>query len=137
MTSFVWCDRYIAASRTAVATSLFSAKSGRVVGVDAVPDHRRLVADRVDLGQQPVEQAGVTDVAADQLVAVGPLRRLALRVRLGEQGIEQDGGVSAVGELVGDRGTDESGSAGQEDAHGRHGSPGISDGGPCGRLARV
>jgi molybdenum cofactor synthesis domain-containing protein len=38
-------------------------------------------------------------------------------VGLREEGVEQDRGMAPVGELVGDRGTDETGSAGQEDAH--------------------
>ena len=92
----------MAASSTEVATSLFSVKSGPVVGIDPVTDHRGLVAHGVDLRQQAVEQVGVAHVAADELVAVGPLGCLALGVRLGQQDVEQHRGVAAVGEQVGD-----------------------------------
>ena len=89
---------------------------GRVGGVDAVPDHRRLVAHRVDPGQQPRQQVGVADVAADQLVPVA-LRRRLVAVGLREQRVEQERLVPLGGEPVRDVGPDETGAAGDQNAH--------------------
>ena len=54
----------------------------RVRRVDAVADHRRLVAHRVHPPQQAREEIGVADVALDERVVAHPHRRRA--VRLGE-----------------------------------------------------
>ena len=89
---------------------------GRVGRVDAVPDHRGLVAHRVDPGQQPGQQVGVADVAADQLVPLG-LRRRTVAVGLREQRVEQDRLVAVGGEPVRDVGPDEPGAAGDQYAH--------------------
>jgi hypothetical protein len=91
-----------------------------------VADHRGLVADRVDPGQQPGQQVGVADVAAHEVgVRGGRLAAVGLR----EQGVEQDDAVAVGAEPVGDVGADEPGSAGDQDAHLRDarsaGRPGI------------
>ncbi len=91
--------------------------AGRVGRVDAVPDHRGLVAHRVDPGQQPGQQVGVADVPADQLVPRG-LRRRIVAVGLREQRVEQERLVPLVGEPVRDVGPDEPGTAGDQYAHG-------------------
>ena len=88
-----------------------------VRGVDAVPDHRRLVAHGVDAGQQPGQQVGVAHVAADQLVPAG-VTAAAGPVRLREQRVEQDGLVAVGGEPVGDVRPDEPCPAGDQNAHG-------------------
>ena len=90
--------------------------AGRVGGIDAVPDHRGLVAHRVDPGQQPGQQLGVADVPADQLVPLGPRRR-TVAVRLREQRVEQERLVSLGGEPVRDVGPDETGTAGDQNTH--------------------
>jgi len=88
--------------------------AGGVGRVDAVPDHRRLVADGVDPGQQPGQQVGVPDVPANQLVRPGP-RDLAVGLR--KESVEQHGLVPLGDEPVRDVGPDETGSAGDENAH--------------------
>ena len=58
-------------------------EAGEVLGVDAVADHRRLVAHDVDTGQQPVEQVAVAYVAsldAGRHVAAGGVRGIDHRV---------------------------------------------------------
>ena len=96
--------------------------AGRVGGVDAVPDHRGLVAHRVDPGQQPGQQVGVADVPADQLVPLG-LRRRIVAVGLREQRVEQERLVPLGGEPVRDVGPDEPGPAGDQNAHRSDASP--------------
>ena len=87
-----------------------------VRGIDAVPDHRRLMAHGVDAGQQPGQQLGVAHVAADQLVPAGVRR--AGPVRLREQRVEQDRLVAAGREPVRDVRPDEPGPAGDQNPHG-------------------
>ena len=87
-----------------------------VGGVDAVPDHRRLMAHGVDPGQQPGQQVGVADVPADQLVPVG-VRRRPVAVGLREQRVEQERLVPVGDEPVRDVRPDEPGPAGDQNAH--------------------
>jgi hypothetical protein len=80
--------------------------------VKAVADHRGLMADHVDVGQEVGQQCRVADVADDHSAVC----RL-WTVRLGQQVVQQDCPVVAFVEHVGDVGTDEAGRAGDQDSH--------------------
>ena len=73
------------------------------------------MAHGVDPGQQPAEQVGVADVAADQLVP--ELRRRAVPVGLRQQRVEQHRLVAVGRQPVRDVGPDEPGTAGDQYAH--------------------
>ena len=80
--------------------------AGRVGRVDTVPDHRSLMALRVDPGQQPRQQLGVADVPTDQLVPLS-LRRRTVAVGLREQHVEQERLVPLGDEPIRNMGPDE------------------------------
>jgi hypothetical protein len=67
-----------------------------------VPDHRRLVADRVDAVQQLRDELGVGDVAAQEPVPSGVRRRRARAVGRGEEVVQHHDLGTPVGQEVGD-----------------------------------
>ena len=79
---------------------------GPVGRVEAVPDHRRLMAHGIHPGQQPAQQVGVADVPADQLVRGGPGRQ-SVSMRLRQQQVQQDDVVPVGGESISHVGTNE------------------------------
>ena len=87
---------------------------GDVGHVEPEPDHRRLVADRVDPAQGRDDDVGVGDVALDEL-GVGVEVVGGDRVGGVEQRVE-DTDLAALGDAaVDDVRTDEAGAAGDED----------------------
>jgi hypothetical protein len=88
----------------------------RVRRVQAVADDGGLVADRVHAAEQAGDGRRVAHVADDHLVAVGPGRGRAA-VGLRQEGVEQHRLITSGCQRVGDVGSDETGSAGEENSH--------------------
>lgn len=87
---------------------------GCVAEVLAETDHRRLVAHRVHAAQGAGHRAGVADVRVDPF-GIGQRRRLGVGGR--QQGVEDDGTVSTVGEGPGDVRADEARASGDKYTH--------------------
>ena len=87
--------------------------------VDAQPDHRRLVAHRVDAVQRPVDGVGVADVADHQVDAGQPGDAVGVgRVDGGEQRVEDPHLVAGVPAGGDDVRADEARPSGDQDVHG-------------------